>query len=75
MLMKQQHANITYQAKVRRLGSTDINDQVQNALANVTLEGLQPSQRAIGLARSVALGRMSADDAVQAVLCEYGSHA
>lgn len=52
---------------VVRLGSSDVEDQVRQAVASVTLEGLQPSNRSVQLARFVASGQMSTEQAITAL--------
>lgn len=58
-----------------RLGSGDPEDQVRQAMANVTLEGLKPSKQSVELAYSVASGEITTDDAVNQLLATYGCHA
>ena len=50
--------------QVVRLGRADAGDQVKQAAASVTLEGIRPSKHSISLARAVADGEMTTDDAV-----------
>lgn len=63
--MKIQHHNI--QSKVTRLGSGDIEDQVNQAIAYITLDGLQPSDYAIHLAYDVAMNLKSTEEAIAAL--------
>jgi hypothetical protein len=56
-----------------RLGSTDPSDRVREALANVRLDGLNPSPRAIELAYAVAVGSLTADEAVAEICSCYTS--
>lgn len=55
---------IAMPTQITRLGLQDPDDQVRQALANVTLEGLQPSTQSVLLARSVATGSLSTEEAL-----------
>ncbi len=68
--MKTPHNNV-----IGRLGSARPEDQVRQAMANITLEGLKPSQLSLKLAFSVASGKITTDEAVKLVIDSYGSHA
>ncbi|MEJ1374060.1 MAG: antitoxin VbhA family protein [Candidatus Sedimenticola sp. (ex Thyasira tokunagai)] len=61
--------------KIVHLGSTDVDDQVCQAVASATLEGLKPTQRAIDLVQDVAAGKMSGDDALTKLRGYYARHA
>lgn len=58
-----------------RLGSAVASEQVRQAVANVTLEGLRPSSHSLSLAHAVASGAMTADDAVAQLRAVYARHA
>lgn len=58
-------------AKITRLGLQDVDDQVRQAIANVTLEGLQPSKQAVLLARAVASGAISTEEALNKLRSMY----
>lgn len=64
--MKTEHQSTTV-SKVARLGSGDAEDQVLQAVACIKLDGLQPSKYAIQLARSVAEGEISSEQAISAL--------
>lgn len=69
--MKTEHQTTTV-SKVARLGSCDVEDQVRQAVACITLDGLQPSKYSIQLARSVAEGEISSEQAISALRDLYG---
>ena len=58
-------------AQITRLGLQDVDDQVRQAIANVTLEGLQPSEQSVLLARAVASGELSAEEALDKLRSMY----
>ena len=62
---------IAMPAKITRLGLHDVDDQVRQAIANVTLEGLQPSEQAVLLARAVASGELSTEEALNMLRSMY----
>ena len=68
--MKTPHINM-----IERLGSGKPEDQVFQAMANITLEGLKPSQLSQKLAFSVASGKITTNEAVKLVIDSYGHHA
>ena len=57
--------------KLKRIGSSDVEDQVQQAVASVLLSGLKPSQTSIDLARAVAKGKMTTDTAIELLKMKY----
>lgn len=58
--------------KAVRLGSINTSVRVQQAVANITLEGLQPSLQAVELTHKLASGDITANEAVT-ILCRlYG---
>lgn len=61
--------------KVTRLGLADADDQVRQAVASVTLEGLKPTERSVDLVRAVATGKMTGDVALEKLRGFYGYHA
>ncbi|MES9903359.1 MAG: antitoxin VbhA family protein [Sedimenticola sp.] len=65
----------TTRFKVKRLGSPDANDQVRHAVANVTLEGFKLSSEAIKLAKDVATGAVSTQEAVNKLCGQYARQA
>ena len=69
-IMKTQHEKV-----IGRLGSAKAEDQVRQAMANVTLEGLKPSKLSVKLAHSVASGKITTDEAVNQLISSYGCHA
>jgi hypothetical protein len=62
---------IAMPAKITRLGLLDVDDQVRQAIANVTLEGLQPSEQAVLLERAVASGAISTEEALNKLRSMY----
>jgi|GEM_PF-3100207 len=72
-IMKTRNENLI--SFVGRLGSNKPEDQVRQAMANVTLEGLKPSGLSVKLAHSVALGNITTDQAVNQLISSYGRHA
>jgi len=54
----------THPIQVDRIGSPDVDCQVGQAVANVTLDGLQPSKQSIALTRAVAESDMTTEDAI-----------
>jgi len=68
--MEKQHY-MAIPAKVERLGLEDVDDQVRQAVANVTLDGLRPSEQAIQLARCVANGSLSIEEALSKLRSMY----
>ena len=60
---------------IRRLGSNIPEDQVRQAMANITLEGLKPSDLSVKLAHDVATGNITTEQAVDQLISSYGSHA
>lgn len=57
--------------KILRIGSDDVEERVRQAICNVRLSGLNPSQEAIELVRSVAEGRVTPDEAVKKLMEKY----
>jgi predicted thioesterase len=57
-------ATVGLHVSAGRLGSADVGEQVRQAIAHVTLEGLRPSRQSISLARSVAAGEMDTEKAI-----------
>lgn len=58
-----------------RIGSAEPDDQVRQAMTNITLEGLKPSAMSVKLAHAVAAGKITTDDAISQVIKNYGCHA
>ena len=54
----------TLPIQVYRIGSADVEDQVRQAIANVTLSGLNPSKQSIALTRAIAKGNITTEEAV-----------
>jgi len=63
--------NLSRTPRIGRLGRIDVDDQVRQAIANVTLEGLRPSDQSVSLARAVATGSMSTEEALNALRGMY----
>jgi len=51
--------------QIEGIGSSDVEDQIRQAVAIISLDGLHPSKRSISLVRAVAKGEMMAKDAVR----------
>lgn len=71
--MKTQHGKFV--KVIGRLGSAKPDDQIRQAMANVTLEGLKPSKLSVKLARSVASRKLTTDEAVNQLIASYGCYA
>ncbi len=56
-------------------GSVDIQNQIRQAVANATLEGLMPSEHSIDLIRAVASGHITGEAALNSLHCYHGRHA
>ena len=50
--------------KSARVRTETIDSKVRRAVANITLEGVRPSATSIALARQVASGKLTGDEAV-----------
>jgi len=61
--------------QIVRLGRKEANDQVRQAVASVTLEGLRPSKRSVQLAHFVAVGQISSEQAIEALRGYYARRA
>ena len=50
--------------KTSRIGLSDPDDQVRQAIASVTLSGLEPTEESIELLKAVVHGKMTGDEAL-----------
>jgi hypothetical protein len=57
--------------KTSRIGLSDPDDQVRQAIASVTLSGLKPTERSIELLKAVVYGKMTADEALERLRSSY----
>ena len=60
--------------KISRIGLSDPDDQVRQAIASVTLSGLKPTERAVELVRAVATGKMTRETALNEMRDWYKSY-
>jgi hypothetical protein len=51
--------------KISRIGLSDPEDRVRQAIASVTLSGLKPSEESIELLKAVVYGKMTGDEALE----------
>lgn len=64
-----------YPCKVSRLGLSDPDDQIRQAIASVTLSGLRPTEAAIELLKAVVHGNMTSDEALEKLRSRYQTDA
>jgi len=57
--------------KLKRIGSSDADENVRQCVANIRLSGLDPSPLAIKLTRAVAEGEVTIDAALEAIREKY----
>lgn len=59
--------------KTSRIGLSDPDDQVRQAIASVTLSGLKPTERSIELLKEVVYGKMTGDEALEKLHSFYNT--
>ncbi len=61
--------------RMTRLGRASVEDQVRQAVASVSLEGLKPTDRAVELVRAIASGEITGETALNSLRGYHGRHA